>query len=555
MSAVLRSRAGHPPSASSASASSASASTPSSARSAPPGFAWRYSGDGGTESPMTALTTPATSRESGDEQQLLQRKWIAAGSASGGSPLAQQQQYDQQLLQSPSSLSVRSPSSPQNKRERRKLVLHSPVGVEFGGDVDRERPLPEPPLTPPVHSHPLEDEGDGSNGPDSALDPPEDYGRGWLAALEGEVGEQEMDGVALSPPTFATADPEDFDPDDDMLDLDGGFLDDPNKTDTRVRAREERSPSPIRYARRSSVDVDMILSDSSDEEDEMSDLDRAPSRAADATSYDSPAPSIFNDARSTFSRARSTRSRRKRRNTRAAPPPVPLGSAAGMHRRARAHSADSSIIGLGDTGMAPSEMWRMEQAARAARVATPNMQPVPEMRYMYQAAAARLPASVPPPPALLLGRGSDGSSQYDSTSASISGHGHGSSDSGLQYAAGGYYGTPSTSKSSLPALPEPPARRETVKLTKKERKERERVDKEREKALRKSAVPVPHRTSFSLLRGGGGTANSSAEGLMMRGSTERVSSSSNGSDEAIRTTRATKPALFRSLYGDPVRGR
>ncbi|KAF7350349.1 hypothetical protein MVEN_01339600 [Mycena venus] len=499
------------PSAASASASASSASTPSSARSTPSGFAWRYSGDGGSESPMTAATTPATSREGGawggggDKYELPERKsvveserrWGGTGvGAVAASPLTSEPL---------NSAALRSPSSPQNKRERRRLRLHSPIDVEQL-DLPREEDAHVPPLTPPIHSHPLEDEGEGSTGPDSAVDPPDDDGRGWLAALEGE----------------------ELDPDDDHLDLyDGGYLDDPNLMDTR----------------------DLILSDSSDEEeDNMSDLDRASSaNVADARSFDSPAASVFNDARSTFSRARSTRSRRKRRNTRAAPPPVPLGSAAGLHRP-RARSADSSILAFGDVGLAPSEMWRMEQAARAAKAAAGA--PVQEMRYVYQAAAARLPASVPPPPALLLGRGSDGSSQYDSASASISGHGHGSSESGQPHGASGYYASGSTSKSSLP---EPPTRKETLKLSKKEKKEREKAEKEREKAMRKSSMP--HRTSFSLLRGGGGTANSSAEALMIRGTTERTSSSSGGSDEIGRPQRANKPALFRSLYGDPTRGR
>ncbi|KAF8211184.1 hypothetical protein K438DRAFT_1806820, partial [Mycena galopus ATCC 62051] len=501
---------------------------------------------------MTAATTPATSREGtwGSD------KW--AGPVTENSSL--------KVVASPLALGAySSPTSPQNKRERRRLRLHSPVDVDVpfdfaaaAGAVAREDVDADvPPLTPPIHSHPLEDEGEGSNGPDSALDPPDSDGRGWLAALEGEVGEQEMDGVLLSPPTFAAADPEDFDHDDDF-DLDDGYMDDPNSQDTRVRARMERSPSPIRYARRASVDADIIMSDSSDEEeDTMSDLDRADrassahALATDATSFNSPAGSVdtrsvFNDAKSTFSRARSTRSRRKRRNTRAAPPPVPLGSAAGLHRP-RARSADSSIMGLGDTGMAPSEMWRLEQAARAAKAQMPAA-PVQEMRYMYQASAARLPASIPPPPALLLGRGSDGSSQY-SASASLSGHGH-SSESGAPdggAAAAAYYATPSTSRSSLQ---EQVSRKETIKLTKKEKKEKEKAEREREKAMRKSSLPS--RSSFSLLRGGGGTANSSAEALMVRMPPGRASSSSGGSDEPARQQRPNKSALFRSLYGEPT---
>ncbi|KAJ7788393.1 hypothetical protein B0H14DRAFT_2948789 [Mycena olivaceomarginata] len=533
-----------------ASSSASSASTPSSARSTPSGFAWRYSGEG-TDSPMTAATTPATSRDGGawgDDQRktVPTRKSTPAVAAS---PLAQSASAGKRIRRRRRRCGRQ--FSPQNKRERRRLRLHSPVEVGIAQTPSpEERELPVPPLTPPIHSHPLEDEGDGT-GPESALEAPDD-GRGWLATLEGEVREQEMDGLLLSPPTFAAADPQDFDPDDDELDLndfDDGYLDDPNRLDTRIRARVERSPSPIRYARRASVDVDLILSDSSDEEeDNMSDLDRAPSAyMADATSFDSPAASVFNDSRSTFSRARSTRSRRKRRNTRAAPPPVPLGSAAGLHRP-RARSADSSILGFGDIGLAPSEMYRMEQAARAAKAALPPV-PVQEMRYVYQAAAARLPASIPPSPAMLLGRGSDGSSQYDSASASVSGHGHGSSESGQPHGRGSYYASPSTSKSSLPE--KAPSRRETLKQSKKEKKEREKAEKEREKAMRKSIVP--HRASFSLLRGGSGTANSSAEALMMRGATERASSSSGGSDEVARPQRANKNVLFRSLYGDPTR--
>ncbi|KAJ7727724.1 hypothetical protein B0H16DRAFT_1590025 [Mycena metata] len=371
-----------------------------------------------------------------------------------------------------------------------------------------------------------------------------------------------MEGVMLSPPTFASADPEGFDPDDDSLDLydDAGYLDDGNDTFDAFAAPRGRSPSPIRYARRASVDADLIMSDSSDEDDGLSDIERPPtSMAGDAVSVDSPAPSLFNDSRSTFSRARSTRSRRRRRNTRPAPPPVPLASAAGL-RRPRAHSADSSIMGFGDLGLAPSAMWRMEQAARAATAATqsnlnPNVAGT-EMRYVY---TARLPASIPPSPAMLLRESASAASlSYDSAGASVSGHGHASSESGgpLGRGGGGYSNTsPSTSKSSLPLPPLPPQ-----KLSKKERKEREkeeRARKEREKALRKSGLT--HRGSFSLLRaggGGGGTANSSAEALMRRG--PRGSSSSGGSEEQGRpqrsnTTRSTnRPALFNYLY-DPAK--
>ncbi|KAJ7336175.1 hypothetical protein DFH08DRAFT_813412 [Mycena albidolilacea] len=105
-----------------------------------------------------------------------------------------------------------------------------------------------------------------------------------------------------------------------------------------------------------------------------------------------------------------------------------------------------------------------------------------------------------------------------------------------------------TCETSLPE--KAPSRRETVKQSKK-KKEREKAEKEREKAMRKSIVP--HRASFSLLRGGSGTANSSAEALMMRGATERASSSSGGSDEVACPQRANKTVLFRSLYGDPTR--
>ncbi|KAJ7028017.1 hypothetical protein C8F04DRAFT_70812 [Mycena alexandri] len=560
---------------------SAAASTPSSARSAAAGFAWRYS-DGGSESPGTAATTPA-SRESGGwgsgvergDSQRSERSEKYAGSPLTQSAYASTNNSSSSFVAGPTvgspltSSPLRSPTSPRDKRERRRLRLHSPVDVEVAAEDGDGRDAP--PLTPPIHSHPLGDECD-AEAPNSALADEGDPNRGWLAALEGEVRGEEMDGVLLSPPTFASADPEDLDPDDDSLDLydDAGYLDDGNDTFDAYTAPRARSPSPIRYARRASVDADLIMSDSSDE-DELSDIER-PSIAGDAMSVDSPAPSLFNDARSTFSRARSTRSRRKRRNTRPAPPPVPLASAAGL-RRPRAHSADSSIMGFGDVGLAPSAMWRMEQAARAATAANhsnmnPNVAaaragtPVSEMRYVYTASAARLPASIPPSPALLLRESASAASlSYDSAGASVSGHGHGSSESGGRHGrgGGGYSNTsPSTSKSSLPLPPLP-----TQKLSKKERKEREKErarEKEREKALRKSGLP--HRGSFSLLRagGGGGTANSSAEALMRGGhGTERTSSSSGGSEERFRpqrsnTTRSTsnRPALFNYLY-DPAK--
>ncbi|KAJ7687763.1 hypothetical protein B0H17DRAFT_1136117 [Mycena rosella] len=68
--------------------------------------------------------------------------------------------------------------------------------------------------------------------------------------------------------------------------------------------RKERSLScslsPVRYMRHASVDMDLIMSDSSDEEDNLSDLDRPGPGTRDGASIDSPAPS-FNDVCSTFS--------------------------------------------------------------------------------------------------------------------------------------------------------------------------------------------------------------------------------------------------------------
>ncbi|KAJ7053315.1 hypothetical protein C8F01DRAFT_1167053 [Mycena amicta] len=539
-------------------------STPSSAKSAPPGsgFSWRYSTDA-SDSPMTGLTTPATSWDSGGGRDK---------SVYAGSPLASATVFG--ALPSP---------GPQGKRERRRLQLHSPIDIAaLSPDAESG------PLTPPIHSHPIGDESEEGGGPDSAVS---EKPRGWLAALEGQVGEEEMEGVLLSPPTFAARklDPDEMDDIGlDALDLYDDGVDDVDEG--ADRGRRGRSPSPIRYARRASVDHDMIFSDSSDEDEYgMSDP------LGDTVSFDSPAPSldnvsnshnnnsdaksIFNDARSTFSRARSTRSRRKWRNTRVAPPPVPLGSASGMgmngdgKRKQRARSADSSIIGFGGEAMAPSEMWRKEQAA--AKAAT---QPTGEMRFVYQASQARLPASVPPPPPMMMmnmGNSMGSLQQYDS--ASVSGHGHagGSSESG---GGGRYYQTsPSVSKNSLP-LPLPPKKEPSSggglkllssrkdKEEKKEKKEREK----REKAFRKSAFASSshgssssaqnsasgsggphHRSSFSLLRGST-TANSSAEALMGR-TPGRVSESSAGSDERERERErnnkfARRPTLFGGVY-------
>ncbi|KAJ7659365.1 hypothetical protein B0H17DRAFT_1145380 [Mycena rosella] len=81
--------------------------------------------------------------------------------------------------------------------------------------------------------------------------------------------------------------------------------------------RKERSLSrslpPIRYTHHVSVDMDLIMSDSSDEEDNLSDLDQQGPGTGDGASIDSPAPS-FNDVCSTFSCAQSKWSRRRRRN-------------------------------------------------------------------------------------------------------------------------------------------------------------------------------------------------------------------------------------------------
>ncbi|KAJ7690815.1 hypothetical protein B0H17DRAFT_1201400 [Mycena rosella] len=75
---------------------------------------------------------------------------------------------------------------------------------------------------------------------------------------------------------------------------------DPDKLDLRKERSLSRSPSLIRYTRHASVDMDLIMSDSSDEEDNLSDLDRPGPGTGDGTSIDLPAPS-FNDVCSTFS--------------------------------------------------------------------------------------------------------------------------------------------------------------------------------------------------------------------------------------------------------------
>ncbi|KAF7289825.1 hypothetical protein MIND_01356800 [Mycena indigotica] len=454
-----------------------------------------------------------------------------------------------------------------NKRERRRLQLHSPMDVnsptlDISRGVSPQSPRAQ---TPPIHSHPI---GDDSEGPDSAISE-RDPKQAWLAALEGQVGEEEMDGVLLSPPRFASRrnvlDPDDEDADIDDLDLyDDGF--DDIADEGADRGRRGRSPSPIRYARRASVDHDMIFSDSSDED---LDDDMDVGLGSDIVSVDSPAPSFnnnsdakstFNDARSTFSRARSTRSRRRRRNTRPAPPPVPLASAAGMgmemvpalpsrnnDRRAhqRSRSADSSLNGFGGEAMAPSEMWRLEQQKAKAPVQSGQLEGQGhEMRYMYEASQARLPASVPPPVMLMSTGGSIASlpnatygGAYDS---SVSGHGHGYAGSSESWPH-----HPNSTQSSF-ASPPPKAKKEGAsglgkllpsrsRTTKKEKEK----DRDKDKKFRKSAFASPsaaqlyqqehqYRGSFSLLRAGG-TANSSAEALMNRGggfTGERTSESS-----------------------------
>ncbi|CAK5272598.1 unnamed protein product [Mycena citricolor] len=193
--------------------------TPSSTRSVP-AFSWREGSSDESES-TTALTTPASAY--------------------------------------PSPLSV-------VVSARRRLPM-APISPTLEGG----------PTTPPMHSHPL---GDDSEEPmlDSALG--SDGGKNhWLAALEGEVRDMEMDGMTLSPPVFATALDEE-ESDGDIQDLD---LYDRDLGIQQQRVDRDRSPSPIRYARRASVDLDVVFSDSSEEEDE----DEVP----DAASVESPAHS------------------------------------------------------------------------------------------------------------------------------------------------------------------------------------------------------------------------------------------------------------------------
>ncbi|KAF7324072.1 hypothetical protein MKEN_00629600 [Mycena kentingensis (nom. inval.)] len=517
------------------------ASTPSSARSAPPGFTWRYSTDTTSDgSPMTGLTTPATSHDGG--------KWERDKATYAGSPLA----------------SLPSPG-PGGKRERRRLQLHSPVDINIPALTEKEKESP-------IHSHPIASESEEGAERENAAAAAKRAARAtapWLAALEGEVGEEEMDGVLLSPPTFASRklDPDEMDENDiEALDLyDDGV--DETFDDGADRGRRGRSPSPIRYARRASVDQDMIFSDSSDEEE----LDEGGGGYMGDTasgSVESPAASLndakstFNDARSTFSRAKSTRSRRKWRNTRAAPPPVPLASAAGMgmggngnrgkRRHQRSHSADSSIIGfgVGAEGMAPSAMYKLEMARNKAleQNAANGFAPGPaaeNMRFMYQANKARLPASVPPPPPLLMmsrnresgsitslpsqyAGGGYADSAHGHGSGSVSGHGHGgSSESGGGGRYGAYQPSPTASKNSLPL----PGRKEGGIFSRKDKKDKFR----KTIGATPNATPSSNRTSFSLLRRGPGEggSNSSAEVLMVRNGAGpgRVSSSSTGSDE------------------------
>ncbi|KAJ6608312.1 hypothetical protein B0H10DRAFT_2227005 [Mycena sp. CBHHK59/15] len=562
---------------------SSGASTPSSARSTPPGFGFgfgsasghRTSGEG--ESPLTAATTPG-SRE------------VHGWSGYQTSPLSASIKYGQQQQLHRLQTTHDTPRSPEDKRERRRRALRPPVdaeraaqdlaaldmhGLERGHDPERL----STPVTPPIHSHPLEDETEDarysrsfshSHPHDSSYDDGYDEPgkHSALAALEGEVRCDEMDLVALSPPVFAAdADGLGLDDDDDEfddfdLDRDGDDTYDPGaggedefyaggrgsefyaaggssmraesgsfgagRDEFYAAPRRGRSPSPIRYARRASVDADALLSSDSEDDGDASERD-----------FDSPPPSLFtpspsgfnpnahppppsssraasmlNDARSTFSRAQSARSRRSRARSRrrtgvGAGRVVPLASAAGLHTRAR--SADSSILGFGDA-LAPSEMWRMEQAARAAGAA-------PEMRFVYAPAAPSAPAV-----RLTGSYASLGSSGHGQSS----GHGHSSS-----------YAASETSKSSL-ALPPPPVppKKESgpMKLLRRDKNR----DKEKQREVRKSS-------SVSLLRGGTGTANSSAEALMLRAhgqGAERTSSSSNGSDELVGRR---KPALLSYL--------
>ncbi|KAJ7603594.1 hypothetical protein FB45DRAFT_960224 [Roridomyces roridus] len=472
MGAVLRAQRGSPASAGlhgghPGYTTSPLASSASTANSTPASSAWHRWDDGSgsgsgsgwsEESPATAATTPASSRD-----------WH-------GSDMEKEFET--------------------TRRDRRRAQFTSPIDVDVG--------VVPGPLTPPIHSHPL-DEDDGAN-PDSARD--ENGNNPWLSALEGEVQGEEMNGVSLSPPVFATSGDPDLDDefDDDELDLydDMDVGNDQTFTAPAPEPQRDRSPSPMRYARRTSVDADMILSDSSDEDSE----DEKP--IPDGASMDSGTPSF--DAKSTFSRARSVRSRRRRRNTRAAPPPVPLASAAGLNRRrSRSRSADSSD-GYREA-MAPSEMWKMEQMAKAGSSQT-------EMR-VYRAGETRLPASIPPP---MLGA-SDSYASLSTGSPSASQSGHGSTELGGY----GYRTSPNTSKSSLPlALP---TRKDTLKLLRRDKNKDK--DKSRDRSMRKSS-------SFSLLRGNHNAAdksmNSSMEGLVLRAYPERYerasTSSSGGSDEA-----------------------
>lgn len=463
---------------------------------------------------MTAATTPA--RE---------------GSAGGGwkerEPMWREREREWQDREGGGAVEVVVPGPLSPKRERRRLRLHSPM------DVSPIEAIPD--ANEGVHSHPIGDESEADL--DSAGGAGAGDGRAaWLAALEGEVRGEEIDGVALSPPVFATLAPgelsdEEFDDDDFALDANpyapaGDTLGDDtfdtgaySYTDADALRVVSRSPSPIRYARRRSVDG-LELTDSGEESD-----------ASDAMPDDASGPSVLTDAKSTFSRARSVRSTRRRRNTRAAaPPPVPLASAAGTNRRARARSADSSILDFGEA-LAPSEMWRLEQAARTA--AGGGGGGPKEMQYVY---TARLPASVPPP--FVAGPGSL-ASLSSGRDAPSSGHGHGSSDSGRQP---GYYApSANTSKSSLGVHGAPGSalsKKETLKLLKREKKERERQrarDREQEKTMRKSS-------SISLLRGVGPPSTHSPSNSSMEGMTR----TSGGSDELLPNKR-TRPALLSYL--------
>lgn len=252
-----------------------------------------------------------------------------------------------------------------------------------------------------------------------------------------------------------------------------------------------------------------------------------PSEFSRSSSAMADAKSVFNDAKSTFS-TKSKRARSRRRTTRAAAPlPEPMASAKGMHR-SRARSVDSSASAYGMEALAPSEMWKKEQEARA-RGGTP----APDMRYVPQAAVAERTGTP-----TLRRQGTDSGGSYASLSAaSASGHGHGS------ISGHGHGSQEGASKSSLPLPPIAPARKEGgLKLLRRDKKDKDKAKLERDKSMRKS-------NSFSLLRGGsgGGTANSSVELLVVQ---DRMSSSSHGSEERRRG----KSALFRSLY-DPDRGR